>query len=376
MTIRTVMSDFEHRIARRETRQVSVGNVMIGGEAPIAVQSMTNTPTTDVAATSRLVRQLARAGCDLVRIAVPDRESAAAFEVIRSESPIPLIADIHFDYRLAIAVAPHADKLRINPGNIGGKDRVREVILACKDNGIPIRIGVNSGSLPRDLQEQHGLSPESMVKAALRHIELFDELGFHDLVLSIKATSVPLMVEACRQLADAVNYPQHLGVTEAGPGIRGASRSAVGVGLLLAEGIGDTIRISLTGDKIQEVTVAYEILGTLGIRRRGIRWISCPTCARADVDVEKIVLEAIEKTRDVHTPMTVAVMGCAVNGPGEAREADLGVACGKGSGLLFRHGEILKKIPAYRIVDTLVAEILQYAKSERSAEFPKQPEIK
>jgi len=349
---------------------------MIGGEAPIAVQSMTNTPTTDVAATSRLVRQLARAGCDLVRIAVPDRESAAAFEVIRSESPIPLIADIHFDYRLAIAVAPHADKLRINPGNIGGKDRVREVILACKDNGIPIRIGVNSGSLPRDLQEQHGLSPESMVKAALRHIELFDELGFHDLVLSIKATSVPLMVEACRQLADAVNYPQHLGVTEAGPGIRGASRSAVGVGLLLAEGIGDTIRISLTGDKIQEVTVAYEILGTLGIRRRGIRWISCPTCARADVDVEKIVLEAIEKTRDVHTPMTVAVMGCAVNGPGEAREADLGVACGKGSGLLFRHGEILKKIPAYRIVDTLVAEILQYAKSERSAEFPKQPEIK
>lgn len=349
---------------------------MIGGQAPIAVQSMTNTPTTDVAATSRLVKQLARAGCDLVRIAVPDRESVVAFAEIRAESPVPLVADIHFDYRLAIAVAPHADKLRINPGNIGGKDRVREVILACKDSGIPVRVGVNSGSLPKDLQKQFGLSPETLVKAAMRHIELFDELGFHDLVLSIKATDVPLMVEACRQLADAIDYPQHLGVTEAGPGIRGASRSAVGVGLLLVEGIGDTIRISLTGEKIQEVTVAYEILGTLGIRRRGIRWISCPTCARADVDVEKIVLEAIEKTSDVETPMTVAVMGCAVNGPGEAREADLGIACGTGSGLLFRQGKILRKVPASGIVDTLVAEILQYVESDQSEELPKSPEAK
>jgi (E)-4-hydroxy-3-methylbut-2-enyl-diphosphate synthase len=288
-------------------------------------------------------------------------DSVTAFREIHEQCSVPLVADIHFDYRLAIAVARYADKLRINPGNIGGKDRVRDVIKVCQDHEIPIRVGVNGGSLPKDLYQQYGLCPEALVQAALRHIELFDELGFHDLVLSIKSSDVPLMVEACRQIAEQVDYPLHLGVTEAGPGIRGAARSAVGVGLLLADGIGDTIRISLTGDKHQEVTTAYEILDTLGLRHRGIRWISCPTCARADMDVEKIVVEAMEKTQDVLTPMTVAVMGCAVNGPGEAREADLGIAGGKGSGLLFRRGEIIRKIPESQIVDQLVAEILHYS---------------
>jgi (E)-4-hydroxy-3-methylbut-2-enyl-diphosphate synthase len=354
------MQEFQRHIQRRKSRQVAVGTVRIGGDAPISVQSMANTPTTDVPATLALVKRLANAGCDLVRISVPDRDSVTAFAEIHRESPVPLIADIHFDYRLAVAVAPHADKLRINPGNIGGKDRIREIILACKDNGIPIRVGVNGGSLPKDLYAEYGLTPEALVKAALRHIELFDELGFHDLVLSIKSSNVPMMVEACRQLAAAVDYPQHLGVTEAGPGIHGATRSAVGVGLLLAEGIGDTIRISLTGDKLQEVKVAYEILDTLGIRRRGIRWISCPTCARTKVDVEKIVADVMGKTDHMETPMTVAVMGCAVNGPGEAREADLGIACGTGSGLLFRRGEIIRKVPESQIVDILVAEILHY----------------
>lgn len=346
---------------RRKTRQVRVGDVLIGGSAPITVQSMTNTPTTDVVATVGQIERLARAGCDLMRVSVPDMDSVAAFKEIRARCSVPLIADIHFDYRLAVAVASYADKLRINPGNIGGKDRIREVIKACQDRGIPIRVGVNGGSLPKDLYQQYGLCPEALVQAALRHIELFDELGFHDLVLSIKSSDVLLMVEACKRMADQVDYPLHLGVTEAGPGIRGAARSAVGVGLLLADGIGDTIRISLTGDKLQEVATAYEILDTLGLRRRGIRWISCPTCARADVDVEKIVLEAMERTQDVLTPMTVAVMGCAVNGPGEAREADLGIAGGKGSGLLFRHGEIIRKIPESQMVDQLVAEILHYS---------------
>ena len=367
------MSAFQHTINRKSTRQVQVGEVIIGGQAPISVQSMTNTPTTDIEATVKLVNRLAAAGCDLVRISVPDKESVDAFAKIRSQTPVPLIADIHFDYRLAVAVASYADKLRINPGNIGGKDRVREVILACQDRGIPIRVGVNGGSLPKDLYKQYGLTPESLVKAALRHIELFDELGFDNLVLSIKTSEVPLMVESCRQLSAKADFPQHLGVTEAGIGIQGASRSAVGIGLLLAEGIGDTIRVSLTGDKLQEVQVAYEILDTLGLRRSGIRWISCPTCARATVDVEKVVLEAIEKTRDVQTPMTVAVMGCAVNGPGEAREADLGIACGAGSGLLFRHGEVVKKISESHMVDELVAEILRYIDRQDLSNRKKSP---
>ncbi len=356
-----MMATYRNKIQRRSTRQVQVGDVLIGGSAPISVQSMTNTPTTNVSGTVAQIERLARAGCDLMRISVPDMDSVAAFQEIHTQSPVPLVADIHFDYRLAVTVAKHADKLRINPGNIGGKDRVREVIKACQDQGISIRVGVNGGSLPKDLYQQYGLCPEALVQAALRHIELFDALGFHDLVLSIKSSDVPLMVEACRQLAEQIDYPQHLGVTEAGPGIRGTARSAVGVGLLLADGIGDTIRISLTGDKLQEVTAAYEILDTLGLRRRGIRWISCPTCARTDIDVEKIVLEVMEKTGDVLTPMTVAVMGCAVNGPGEAREADLGIAGGKGSGLLFRRGEIVRKIPELQMVDQLVAEILHYS---------------
>ena len=338
--------------------------MLIGGLASISVQSMTNTPTTDVTATVDQIARLARAGCDLMRVSVPDMDSVTAFQEIHAQSSVPLVADIHFDYRLAVAVSKYADKLRINPGNIGGKDRIREVIKACQEHGIPIRVGVNGGSLPKDLYQQYGLCPESLVQAALRHIELFDELGFHDLVLSIKSSDVPLMVDACRQIAKQVDYPLHLGVTEAGLGIRGTARSAVGVGLLLADGIGDTIRISLTGDKLQEVTAAYEILDTLGLRRRGIRWISCPTCARADMDVEKIILEAIEKTKEVLTPMTVAIMGCAVNGPGEAREADLGIAGGKGSGLLFRRGEIVRKIPESQMVDQLVAEILHYSKPD------------
>jgi (E)-4-hydroxy-3-methylbut-2-enyl-diphosphate synthase len=355
------MAKFEHHIVRRATRQVKVGDVPIGGGAPISVQSMTNTATTDVETTLAQIKQLAGAGCDLVRVSVPDHDSVTAFARIRDQSPVPLIADIHFDYRLAVAVAPHADKLRINPGNIGGKDRIREIVLACQDHGIPIRVGVNGGSLPKDLYQEFGLCPESLVKAALRHIDLFDALGFEDLVLSIKTSDVPLMVESCRLLSSKINYPQHLGVTEAGPGIRGASRSAIGLGLLLAEGIGDTVRVSLTGDKVQEVITGYEILNALGLRQRSIRWISCPTCARADVDVEKIVLEAIERTTNIRVPITVAVMGCAVNGPGEAREADIGIACGVESGLLFRKGEVIRKIPESQLVDELVEEIYRFA---------------
>ena len=355
------MTTFHHHINRRPTRHIKVGNVLIGGEAPISVQSMTNTPTTDVEATLAQIQRLARAGCDLMRVSVPDTESVTAFAKLKPLCPVPLIADIHFDYKLAIAVAPYADKLRINPGNIGGKEKIREIIHACQNHHIPIRIGVNGGSLPKDLYRQYGLIPQALVEAALRHIELFDELGFHDIVLSIKTSEVLLMVEACRQLSAQVDYPQHLGVTEAGPGIRGAARSALGIGLLLAEGIGDTIRVSLTGDKLQEVVVAYEILDTLGLRRRGIRWISCPTCARTSVDVEKVVLEAMEKVGDISTPLTVAVMGCGVNGPGEAREADVGIACGVGSGLLFRRGEILRKVSEVQLVDKLVDEILRLA---------------
>jgi (E)-4-hydroxy-3-methylbut-2-enyl-diphosphate synthase len=355
------MSTFHHKIPRRPTRQIKVGNVLIGGEAPISVQSMTNTPTTDVEATLAQIHRLARAGCDVMRVSVPDTESVTAFAKIKSQSPVPLIADIHFDYKLAIAVAPYADKLRINPGNIGGKERVREIIHACQNYHIPIRIGVNGGSLLKDLYQEYGLTPQALVEAALRHIELFDELDFHNIVLSIKTSEVPLMVAACRKLSEKVDYPQHLGVTEAGPGIRGSARSAIGIGLLLADGIGDTIRVSLTGDKIQEVIVAYEILDTLGLRRRGIRWISCPTCARTTMDVEKVVLEAMEKVGDIATPMTVAVMGCGVNGPGEAREADIGIACGIGSGLLFRRGEIIRKVPESQLVDQLVEEILRFA---------------
>ncbi|WP_088555332.1 flavodoxin-dependent (E)-4-hydroxy-3-methylbut-2-enyl-diphosphate synthase [Calderihabitans maritimus] len=344
---------------RRKTRPISIGKVTIGGNAPIVVQSMTNTDTRDVETTVKQIKQLETAGCELVRVAVPDTEAAAAIPEIKKRINIPLIGDIHFDYRLAIqAIKNGVDGLRINPGNIGGKKRVQAVVKAARDYGVPIRIGVNAGSLERDILEKHGaITPEAMVESALKHIHLLEEEGFYDIKISLKASHVPLMVEAYRLLARQVDYPFHVGVTEAGTFLRGTVKSAVGIGILLAEGIGDTIRVSLTGDPVQEVRVAYEILKSLDLRRRGVELISCPTCGRCEIDLVSITEKVEEKLEMVDKPLQVAVMGCVVNGPGEARHADIGIAGGRGVGLLFKKGKIVKKVPEAQLVDALLKEI-------------------
>lgn len=338
---------------------------MIGGGAPIAVQSMTNTATQDVAATVSQIDRLIKAGCEIVRVAVPDAEAAEAVAVIKKNVSIPLIADIHFDYRLAIASArAGADGLRINPGNIGGREKVKAVVNCARDLNVSIRIGVNSGSLEKDLLKKYqGVTPEAMVESALRHIELLKSLDFHQMKISLKASDVERTVAAYQLLATKTDLPFHIGVTEAGSLYSGIVKSALGIGMLLSKGIGDTIRVSLTRDPVEEVRVGFEILKALGIRQRGPDIISCPTCGRCNIDLFDIV-ERIEKAlMTVSSPIKIAVMGCVVNGPGEAREADIGIAGGDGNGILFRKGKVVKKFPQDKLVDVLLAEVERYEKT-------------
>lgn len=346
-------------IKRHSTRRITLGGVPIGGGAPVTVQSMTNTPTQDVAATVAQIQRLAAAGCEIVRVAVPDEEAARAVAGIKAQIKIPLIADIHFDHRLAVMAARNGvDGLRINPGNIGGRDKVAKVVAVARERGLPIRIGVNAGSLEKDLLKTHnGATAPAMVESALRHVALLEAFDFHQIKISLKASDVPRTVEAYRLLAARTDYPLHLGVTEAGSLYAGTVKSALGIGMLLAEGIGDTLRVSLTRDPVEEIRVGFEILKALGIRQHGAEIISCPTCGRCGFDLFTVV-EAVEKallTRPV--PLKLAIMGCVVNGPGEAREADIGVAGGDGKGILFRRGKVVRKVPQDQLVETLLAEV-------------------
>ncbi len=323
-----------------KTRVIKIGGVSIGGDHPVVVQSMTNTDTRDIRATVRQIQQLESAGCEVVRVAVPDEEAAEAIAQILGQIKIPLIADIHFDYRLALkSIESGAQGLRINPGNIGEPQRVREVVRRCQDKGIPIRIGVNAGSLGRALLAKYGkVCAEAMVESALEHIKILEDMGFTDIKVSLKSSSVLMTVQAYQRLSQEVDYPLHVGITEAGTMERGLIKSALGLGLLLYQGIGDTIRVSLTADPVEEVWAAYEILRNLGLRNRGAELISCPTCGRSEIDLIQLAQAVDEKIKFIPDPIKVAVMGCVVNGPGEAREADEGIAGSKGVGLLFRRG--------------------------------------
>jgi (E)-4-hydroxy-3-methylbut-2-enyl-diphosphate synthase len=344
---------------RRLTRQIHIGPVAIGGGAPISVQSMTNTKTTDTGATVAQIHALAKAGCDIVRLAVPDMESAANLGNIIRAVDIPLVADIHFDYRLALeAIKQGIAALRLNPGNIGGRENVRAVVREAKKNHIPIRIGVNAGSLDKMLLTKYGkVTAEALVESALQHVRILEAEDFYDLKISLKAHDVPLTIAAYRLMSETVDYPLHLGITEAGTARTGMIKSAVGIGALLAEGIGDTFRISLTGDPVVEVRVANEILKSLGLREYGPTLISCPTCGRCNIDLPSIAAQVENKLDGMTKPIQVAVMGCVVNGPGEARDADVGIAGGKGEGLLFRRGEIVRKVPENLLVEELFKEI-------------------
>lgn len=347
-------------LARERTRRVMVGSVPLGGGSPVVVQSMTCTSTVDADATLAQVNALVDAGCDLVRVTVPSREALGPFERICRESPVPIVADIHFDYRLAIgAVRAGAAKLRINPGNIGDWERVDAVIDAAGEAGAAIRIGVNAGSLDKRIAERDGLTqPEKLVDSSLEFVEHFEKRGFDDIVLSAKAHSVPTTIETYRALSrELPHVPLHLGVTEAGTVQQGTIKSAVGLGVLLAEGIGDTMRVSLTADPVEEPPVCWGILQSLGLRRRGPELVSCPTCGRTQVDLIGLAEEVGERLKGCSKPISVAVMGCVVNGPGEASDADVGVACGRGVGMVFRHGEVIRKVPEAQIVDALMEEI-------------------
>lgn len=344
---------------RRMTRQIRVGPVLIGGDAPIAVQSMTNTKTQDARTTLIQIRQLADAGCDIIRCAVSDMEAAVALKEIVAGSPIPVIADIHFDYRLALqAIESGVQGLRLNPGNIGGSEKVKAVVETAKSKNIPIRIGVNAGSLPKDLLEKYGHpTAEALVEAAWRHIHILEEMEYRNIKVSLKCHDVPLTLAAYRLLASQCDYPLHVGITEAGTVTSGIIKSAVGIGALLAEGIGDTIRVSLTGNPVNEVKAGFEILKALGLRTYGPTLISCPTCGRTSINLEKLAAVVEARLADIKEPISVAVMGCIVNGPGEAREADAGIAGGKGEGLVFRKGQVIKKVPEDCLVNELFTEI-------------------
>ncbi len=341
------------------SKRIYIGNVPVGGGAPIAVQSMTNTKTADVKATVNQINQLAKAGCDIIRCAVPDMESAKAIAEIKKEISIPLVADIHFDYRLALAsIESGVDKIRINPGNIGSEEGVKAVAEAAKSAGTPIRIGVNSGSVEKSILAKHG-SPTAaaLVESAEEHIGLLTKYGFSDILVSLKASDVKTTIEAYRILASKYEYPLHLGVTEAGTYLGGTVKSAIGIGSLLSDGIGDTFRVSLTDEPVKEIMVAREILKALNLTNKGARLVSCPTCGRTNIDLIPLAKKVEEYLITVDKPITVAVMGCAVNGPGEAREADIGIAGGKGEGLIFKKGEIMRKVPENRLFDELVKEI-------------------
>ena len=345
---------------RRMTNPVYVGKVMVGGRAPISVQSMTNTKTDDVAGTVAQIMQLGSAGCDIVRLAVPDMSAALAIKEIKSKVQIPLIADIHFDYRLAIAAMENGiDALRINPGNIADATHVAIIVKEAKKRSIPIRIGVNAGSLEKSILEKYGghPTPAGMVESAMQHIAILEKLDFRDIKVSLKANDVPMTINAYRLMSETVNYPLHLGITEAGTIKSGMIKSAVGIGALLAQGIGDTIRVSLTGDPVEEIKAANEILKSLGLREYGPTLISCPTCGRCNINLAEIAEQVEQKLSQVCKPFKVAVMGCVVNGPGEAKEADVGIAGGKGQGLVFRKGEIVKRVSEDQLVTALFTEI-------------------
>lgn len=341
------------------TKQILVGGLPVGGGAPVSIQSMTNTPTQDVEATVAQIRRLAAAGCQIVRVAVPNLEAAKAVGKIKEQIDLPLVADIHFDYRLALeCVAAGADKIRINPGNIGGADRVKAVAQACARRNIPIRIGVNGGSLEKPLLEKYGgVTPQAMVDSAFGHIALLNRYDFDDICVSLKASSVPITMGAYTLMHQQSDYPLHLGVTEAGTTHMGTLKAAAGIGGLLALGIGDTLRVTLTADPVEEVYAAKRILRACGLRRSGVNLISCPTCGRTAYDMIPLAEELERRLEDCDKPITVAVMGCVVNGPGEASAADIGVAGGKGEGLIFRHGEVLYKVVQEKLLDALLEEI-------------------
>lgn len=348
--------------ARRSTRQVVVGTIKIGGDAPISVQTMTKTKTDDIAGTVGQIKTAAEAGVDIVRVTVNDKEAAEAMAEIVRQSPVPIVADIHFNHIFALkAVEAGVAKVRINPGNIGTKDRIRQVLTACKDRGIPIRIGVNSGSLEEDILEKHGYpTAEALFESAMRHVGICDEFNFKDVVISVKSTDVKLMIEAYRLVAQRTDIPLHLGVTEAGTTRIGTIKSSVGIGTLLAEGIGDTIRVSLTDDPVKEVEVGKEILRSLSLASRNIELIACPTCGRLEVDLFGIMAQLEEKLAGVKKPVKIAVLGCVVNGPGEASEADIGIAAGKGVAILYRKGEVVKRVKEEDIVSTVLEEVERF----------------
>lgn len=354
-------------IKRKKTREIRIGNVRIGGGAPISVQSMTNTKTTDTAATVCQIEKLQEAGCDIVRLAVPDMAAAENIANIKKAVTVPLVADIHFDYRLALkAMEQGIDALRLNPGNIGGEECVRAVVDQAKQRQIPIRIGVNAGSLDKALLAKYGkATPEALVESALQHVRILEKLNFYDMKISLKAHDVPLTIAAYQLMSETVDYPLHLGITEAGTANTGMIKSAVGIGALLAQGIGDTFRISLTGDPVVEVRVANEILKSLGLKEYGPTLISCPTCGRCNIDLPGIAERVEQKLQQIKRPIQVAVMGCVVNGPGEAREADVGIAGGKGEGLVFCKGEIIRKVPESILVEELFKEIDRILEEEK-----------
>jgi (E)-4-hydroxy-3-methylbut-2-enyl-diphosphate synthase len=344
---------------KKVTKKIRIGNMQIGGGAPCSVQSMCNTDTRDVAATLAQIERLASAGCELVRCAVPDMAAAEAIGQIKAASPLPVIADIHFDYKLALkALEGGIDGLRLNPGNIGERWKTAEVVKAASERQVPIRIGVNGGSLEKSLLAKYGHpTAEAMVESAMGHVRILEGLGYEQIKISLKASDVMKTVEAYRLLTAVVDYPLHIGITEAGTIFSGTIKSAVGLGILLAEGIGDTMRVSLTGDPVDEVRVAFSILKALDIRRRGVNFVSCPTCGRCQINLVSVAEELEQRLSSIEKPLTVAVMGCVVNGPGEAREADVGIAGGKGEGLLFRRGEVVRKVAESELADALMAEV-------------------
>lgn len=346
-------------VKRKETKEVIIGSLRLGGNNPIIIQSMCNTDTRNIEKTVNQIHELEKEGCELVRVAVLDMEAAQAIKQIKKQIHIPLVADIHFDYKLALEVMKNGiDKIRINPGNIGTEEKIKQVIEMAKEKKIPIRIGVNSGSLEKYLIEKyHGVTPQGLVESALNHVKILEKYHFKDIIVSIKASNVPFSLEAYSLLSESVPYPIHVGITEAGTVWSGSIKSAVGIGAILSKGIGDTIRVSLTGNPVEEIKAAKEILKSLDLRKFGVEFISCPTCGRTQIDLISIANEVEEKCRKLNKNIKVAVMGCAVNGPGEAKEADIGIAGGKGEGLLFKKGEIICKVPENQLIDELMKEI-------------------
>jgi (E)-4-hydroxy-3-methylbut-2-enyl-diphosphate synthase len=353
------------RNTERNSRQINIGGIRVGGGAPVTVQSMTKTDTRDVAATVAQIKSLEKAGCDIIRLAVPDMDAALALGKIKKQTKIPIVSDIHFDYRLALeAVRQGVDGMRINPGNIGAKYRIKAVVDAVKERGIPIRIGVNSGSLQKDILKKHGSpTPEALAESALKHVSILEDLDFRDIKISVKSTDVKKMIAAYRILAELTDYPLHLGVTEAGTYEMGTIKSSIGIGTLLAEGIGDTIRVSLTGDPVDEIDVGIKILKSLGIRRNGIELISCPGCGRLEIDLMKLVKDVEDRIAglELPRPIKIAILGCVVNGPGEASEADIGIAGGRGKGMLYKDGKLVRSFKEGQIVDELVKELATFA---------------